>query len=139
MPDRSGRPESSAAGPVEPINGFQILDQVADLPISTWRYHWEGPQVRHLGPMAQDWAATFGLGEDDTRIAMVDANGVALVSIQALYRLVGDLRQEVADLRGRVETLSAPDEAPGTADNTAEGVHPGRVGPRGQRHERRGA
>ncbi len=105
MPDQSGRPDFRSAGPVEPVNGFQILNQVADLPITTWRYHWEGPQVRHLGPMAQDWAATFGLGEDDTSIALVDANGVALVSIQALYRLIGDLRQEVADLRGRVETL----------------------------------
>jgi hypothetical protein len=105
MPDQSGRPDSRSAGLVEPVNGFQILNQVVDLPITTWRYHWESPQVRHLGPMAQDWAATFGLGEDDTRIALVDANGVALVSIQALYRLIGDLRQEVADLRGRVETL----------------------------------
>jgi len=105
MSDDSGRPESEVAGVVGPVNGFEILNLVADLPVSTWRYQWEGPQVRHLGPMAQDWAATFGLGEDDTRIALVDANGVALVSVQALYRLVGDLRQEVADLRGQVESL----------------------------------
>jgi hypothetical protein len=105
MPDRSGRPDSGAVGPVEPVNGFQILNKVADLQISTWRYHWESPEVRHLGPMAQDWAAMFGLGEEDTRIALVDANGVALVSIQALYRLIANLQQEVADLRGRVETL----------------------------------
>jgi hypothetical protein len=105
MPDQSGHPESGVAGVVGSVNGFEILNLVADLPISTWRYQWEGPQVRHLGPMAQDWAATFGLGEDDTRIALVDANGVALVSVQALYRLIGDLRQEVTDLRGQVESL----------------------------------
>lgn len=105
MPDDSGRPDSGVAGAGGPVNGFEILNLVADLPISTWRYQWEGPQVRHLGPMAQDWVATFGLGEDDTRIALVDANGVALVSVQALYRLIGDLRQEVADLRGQVKSL----------------------------------
>lgn len=105
MSDQSGRSGSGSAGQVEPVNGFQILNQVADLPISTWRYHWEDPQVRHLGPMAQDWAAAFGLGRDDTRIALVDANGVALVSIQALYRLIGELRQEVTDLRGQVDHL----------------------------------
>lgn len=106
MPDQTDRPDPgptvSAGGPV---NGFQILERVAGLPISTWRYHWEAPEVRHLGPMAQDWAATFGLGENDTTIAGVDANGVALVSIQALHQLIGELRAEVTDLREQVSTL----------------------------------
>lgn len=106
MTDDSGRPGTGPAGPVEPVNGFRVLEQVADLPISTWRYRWEPPQVRHLGPMAQDWAAAFGLGENDTTIAVVDANGVALVSIQALYQLVGELRQEVTELRAEVRVLS---------------------------------
>lgn len=103
MTSQVGRPDSGPAVPVDgPINGFQVLERVAGLPISTWRYHWEAPQVRHLGPMAQDWAATFGLGENDTTIAAVDANGVALVSIQALYQLIGELRQEVVELRRQV-------------------------------------
>lgn len=97
MAEQAGRSDPVPAG--EPVNGFEVLERVAGLPISTWRYQWEAPQVRHLGPMAQEWAATFGLGEGDTTIATVDASGVALVSIQALYRLVGELREEVADLR----------------------------------------
>jgi hypothetical protein len=105
-PDRSGQPDRGVVGPVEPVDGFQILERVAELPISTWRYHWERPQVRHLGPMAQDWAATFELGGDDRTIAMVDANGVAMVSIQALYRLIGELRHEVAALRKQLDALS---------------------------------
>lgn len=103
--DTSGRPEPGPAGPVEPVDGFAILDRVATLPISCWRYRWEDAHVRHLGPMAQDWAATFGLGSDDTRIPVVDASGVALLSIQALHRLVGELRAEVADLSARVHAL----------------------------------
>jgi endosialidase-like protein len=107
MSSQVDRPDPGPVIPGDgPINGFEVLDQVADLPISTWRYHWEAPQVRHLGPMAQDWAATFGLGENDTTIAAVDASGVALVSIQALYRLIGELRQEVAELRGQVSALA---------------------------------
>ena len=66
--------------------------------------------MRHLGPMAQDWAATFGLGEDDRTIAMVDASGVALVSIQALYQLIGELRQELAALREQLDTHSPRDD-----------------------------
>ena len=108
MPGQADRPDLGSVAPSDrPINGFQILEQVAKLPISTWRYRWEEPRVRHLGPMAQDWATTFGLGENDTTIAAVDANGVALVSIQALYHLLGELRNEVVELRQQLRALTA--------------------------------
>src|ERR1700730_6435554 len=106
MSDESGQPESEPAGLSGPVDGFQILNGVVDLPISTWRYYWEAKEVRHLGPMAQDWAATFGLGTTNTMITLVDDNGVALVSIQALYRLLSELRQEVVELRKRVSALT---------------------------------
>lgn len=83
----------------EPVDGYGVLAKVTQLPISTWRYHWEAPDVRHLGPMAQDWKAAFGLGQDDTSIPFVDANGVAMVSIQALHRLLTDLQAQVDQLR----------------------------------------
>lgn len=85
-----------------PVNGFEILDKVLDLPISVWSYTFDDPTVRHLGPMAQDWAAAFGLGDTDRMIDMVDANGVALVCIQALHRRIVELQEEVADLRRRL-------------------------------------
>ncbi|MBA9005841.1 tail fiber domain-containing protein [Thermomonospora cellulosilytica] len=86
--------------PVKPVNGYDVLDKVAALPISTWRYQWEPEHVRHLGPMAQDWHAAFGLGDTDTTIPLVDAHGVALVAIQALHRRVTDLEQQLAALTG---------------------------------------
>jgi len=39
-----------------------------------------------MGPLAQDFFAAFGLGEDDKHITTIDADGVALAAIQALYR-----------------------------------------------------
>ncbi|WP_433351722.1 tail fiber domain-containing protein [Microtetraspora malaysiensis] len=86
------------------VNGYEILAKVAELPVSTWRYEWEPDGVRHLGPMAQDWKAAFDFGQPDTRIPAVDANGVALVAIQALYRLVVDLQNQVDELRGIAST-----------------------------------
>ncbi|GAB2629000.1 hypothetical protein GCM10027168_70860 [Streptomyces capparidis] len=88
-----------------PVNGYQLLEQVAALPVATWRYHWDPPHVRHLGPMAQDWHAAFGLGGTDKAICCTDANGVALVAIQALHRHLHDLRAQITDLRAQVTDL----------------------------------
>ncbi len=83
-----------------PVNGYEILDKLAALPISTWNYVFDEATVRHLGPMAQDFAAAFGLGNDDRVINIVDANGVLMVAVQALYRRVQALEAEVEALRG---------------------------------------
>jgi hypothetical protein len=87
----------------EPVDGFEILEKLAELPISTWNYKRDAPSVRHLGPMAQDFMAAFGLGDDDKVINHLDANGVAMVAIQALYRKVGALESEVLALRAALE------------------------------------
>ncbi|GAV39137.1 tail fiber domain-containing protein [Streptomyces acidiscabies] len=91
--------ESSGTAPVGPVNGYAVLETVAALPISTWRYLWEPEGVRHLGSMAQDWHAAFGFNQDDTTIPVVDGLGVALVCVQALHRRVEELTAEVDRLR----------------------------------------
>ncbi len=91
--------ESGTAAPVGAVNGYAVLETVAALPVSTWRYLWEPEDVRHLGPMAQDWHAAFGFNQDDTKIPVVDGLGVALVCVQALHRHVEELTAEVDRLR----------------------------------------
>lgn len=87
-----------------PIDSHDILTRVAHLPIEIWSYNDQGPSIRHIGPMAQDFAAAFEVGEDDKHINLVDANGVALAAIQALYQLVREQSVQIAALR---EELSA--------------------------------
>lgn len=82
----------------EPFDGQRVLDALATLEISTWSYAWE-PDVRHLGPMSQDFMAAFGLGVDERRFDLLDANGVNMVAIQALFRRLVALEAEVALLR----------------------------------------
>ena len=89
------------------VRGSEVLEKLAELPISTWNYKGEDPSVRHMGPMAQDFFATFGLGGDDKTINLLDANGVVMVAIQALYRRVLALESELAALR------DSSDGAPG--------------------------
>jgi hypothetical protein len=95
---KRGRRDAVSA-PQLPVDGFEILEKLAQLPISTWNYKSDPPSVHHLGPMAQDFAAAFGLGDSDRVINMVDANGVLMVAVQALYRRVQSLEAEVATLR----------------------------------------
>ncbi|MEV6957445.1 tail fiber domain-containing protein [Streptomyces sp. NPDC051183] len=87
------------------MNGFRVLEAALALPVSAWRYHWDPDHVRHLGPMAQDWWDAFGVGENDRTICCTDTNGVAIVCIQALHRLLAEARQETAELRRRLERL----------------------------------
>ena len=82
----------------EGVNGYEVLEKLAALPISTWNYKWDPPTTRHLGPMAQDFKATFQLGDDDRTINMVDANGVVMVALQALYRRVVALEERLSAL-----------------------------------------
>ncbi len=81
------------------IDGHELLEKLVALPISAWNYTFDDASIRHLGPMAQDFAATFGLGGDDKTINLVDANGVVMVAIQALYRRVVALEAELAALK----------------------------------------
>jgi hypothetical protein len=92
-------PEPRAFPDLVPINGQELLEQLVALPISAWNYKFDDASIRHLGPMAQDFFATFGLGGDDKTINLIDANGVVMVAIQALYRRVVALEAELAALK----------------------------------------
>ncbi|CAL9593026.1 hypothetical protein SUDANB2_05263 [Streptomyces sp. enrichment culture] len=93
---------TQAPGTAAPADGYADLRAVAALPVSTWSYRGE-EGVRHLGPMAQDWYAALGLGADDRTIHPIDANGVSVVAVQALYRMVSGLQDEVSRLRERLD------------------------------------
>jgi hypothetical protein len=93
--DRSLKNQISAVDPEV------VLAALAGLEISEWTYDSETEQgFRHIGPMAQDFYAAFGVGYDETSIPTIDADGVALVAIQALHG-----RNEA--LAARVESLEA--------------------------------
>ena len=80
-----------------------MLKRVVALPMSTWRYKHQAENVRHMGPIAQDFFEAFQLGEDERRISTVDADGVAFAAIQGLNAKLGDALkikdQEIASLR----------------------------------------
>jgi hypothetical protein len=92
------------------VDAQAVLAKVAQLPIDEWRYKTETGQ-RHLGPVAQDFYAAFGLGADDRHITTVDEGGVALAAIKGLYeRTQDELRardREIAALRAELDAIKA--------------------------------
>lgn len=78
----------------EDLDGEDVLEEVAAMPIQTWNYRAEGGGVRHVGATAQDFYAAFQLGSSDESISMVDADGINLLAIQALERRTGELREK---------------------------------------------
>ena len=87
-----------------PVKAREVLEKVVALPLNTWNYRSQAPVVRHIGPTAQDFRAAFGLGESDTGIATVDADGVALAAIQGLNQKV---EAKTRELGARSEELEA--------------------------------
>jgi hypothetical protein len=91
------------------VDGRDVLERLAAIQIATWNYRSHAESVRHIGPMAQDFARAFGVGEDDRHISTVDADGVALAAIQGLnLKLQDELKKrdaEIAQLKLRLDTL----------------------------------
>jgi Chaperone of endosialidase/Stigma-specific protein, Stig1 len=91
---------------ISPADTASVLDEIRRLPISIWTYRSEPDTIRHLGPMAQDFRARFGLGDDDRTYFAIDAQGVALAAIQALDHVVSEQRQRLEQLERRNEELA---------------------------------
>jgi trimeric autotransporter adhesin len=89
------------------VPGRELLDKLADVPVETWNYRSQDPAIRHIGPMAQDFHAAFGVGEDEKTISTVDADGVALAGVQALYQLAKEQSEEIACLKEQNARLEA--------------------------------
>jgi hypothetical protein len=99
--DRNKKENFTAVSPSE------VLEKVAALPITTWSY--KGDQnVTHMGPMAQDFRAAFGLGQNDTTIGTVDADGVALAAIQGLNQVVQDQQKQIDALKSELDKARQP-------------------------------
>ena len=91
---------------VAQLDDAAVLDKVAALPIERWSYKSERG-VRHVGPMAQDFYAAFGVGADDKHITSIDEDGVALAAIKALHAENARLRAQLARYRASTDARLA--------------------------------
>ena len=91
---------------IEPVDGQNILEKLKNLEIAEWSYK-DTPADRHVGPMAQDFYAVFGLGHTDTGIATLDSSGIALAAIKALIEENSLLKERLSVLESQQAEIQA--------------------------------
>lgn len=86
-------------------NGRVLLAKLEKMPIDSWRYKGAPADERHLGPVAEDFHAAFGLGKSNRYIAPTDMAGVALASVKALQQEIDQRDKRIAELERRLQAL----------------------------------
>jgi hypothetical protein len=85
------------------------------LDITKWNYK-NDKSTEHIGPTAQDFQETFGVGSDGKSISTIDPSGIALAAIKELYAQLKAKDKEmdeqmkardkqIAELRARLDKL----------------------------------
>jgi hypothetical protein len=75
------------------VDGEELLEKISDLEITKWNYKGD-KDAEHIGPTAQDFKRTFGVGADDKSISTIDPSGIALAAIKELYKKFSDEMKE---------------------------------------------
>jgi hypothetical protein len=90
---------------IVPVDPQELLERVAELPIAEWSRKGDESATRHVGPMAQDFYESFGLGTDERHLAAVDTSGIALGAIQGLHEQLQRKEAELLDQKQQIEML----------------------------------
>ena len=91
----------------KPVDVRAVLARLVATPVTEWNLITQDPAIRHIGPMAQDFHASFGVGEDDRHIAGTDADGVVFAAIQGLHEVVKEKDARITELEKRLSGLEA--------------------------------
>lgn len=103
------------------LDGEDVLRRIRSVPVTTWNYKTQDRAIRHIGPMAQDLFAAFGVGESNRLINTIDIDGVNLAGVRALddrtiqqeervkalEKSNMELKKQNEDLLARLERLEA--------------------------------
>ena len=89
------------------LDGEEVLARLRTVPVTTWNYRTQERSIRHAGPMAQDFHAAFGLGEDPLLINSVDVDGVNMAGVKALDARTVAQAARIAELEARNAALEA--------------------------------
>lgn len=89
------------------VNGLDVLSKLRRIQISSWNYITEGQNVRHVGPMAEDFYGQFQLGTDNKSIGVQDLAGVSIAAVKELDEQLQQKNEQVKALQTEVDQLRA--------------------------------
>ncbi len=87
-----------------PVDPELVLQKVSVLKITSWNYI-DSVEGRHLGPVAEEFSQIFGLGENDSYISTIDADGIATAALKALMAKIELQSQTIQELYVRIGKL----------------------------------
>lgn len=91
----------------ESLDGPLLLAKLEKLEVPAWNYRESTAEERHIGPVAEEFHDTFGVGADPRFLAPGDVAGVALASVKALQEEVKQRDARIAELEARLQRLEA--------------------------------
>ncbi|MBK8501374.1 MAG: hypothetical protein IPL46_03740 [Saprospiraceae bacterium] len=90
------------------VNSALVLQKLSSLDLTLWNYK-KSDEGQHLGPVAEEFGQTFGLGENDAYISTIDADGVALAALKELIIKIENQNQTIQELFERLDRLQDSD------------------------------
>lgn len=87
------------------VNGEEILQKIAKMPLASWNLKGQDSKnLRHYGPMAQDFYNAFGRDKygyigNDTTINSQDFDAINMIAIQALQKRTESIKELKEDNR----------------------------------------
>jgi trimeric autotransporter adhesin len=89
------------------VDGEEVLWRIRGIPVTSWNMIGADRQIRHFGPVAEDFYHAFGLGLGETTIGLGDIDGVNLAAAKALEARTAGLRAELDARTAQVQALQA--------------------------------
>jgi hypothetical protein len=89
------------------VDGEEVLWRIRGIPVTSWNMIGADKQIRHFGPVAEDFYHAFGLGLGETTIGLGDIDGVNLAAAKALEVRTTRLRGELDASTAQVQALQA--------------------------------
>ncbi|MDQ3800379.1 MAG: hypothetical protein M3384_13085 [Acidobacteriota bacterium] len=89
------------------VDGTDVLSKLRKIPVTSWNYISEGQQVRHIGPMAEDFYEQFKLGTGNASIGVQDLAGVSIAAVKELDAQLQEKNAEIEKLKNEINLLKA--------------------------------